>query len=321
MKILAVDDDPIILELLPVALREQGHCEVTTALSGAIALDVLSRTKVTFDVLLLDISMPEMDGITLCRRIRELPAYTSTPIIMLTALSDTLTIESAFGVGANDYITKPFDVKGIGARIQVAERMMRNTPKTVMADPKADYTHDDSAIHHLHINDPLKINGLNQHTDMFSLGNYLSQLARNKVASTSVFAVQICEFETFFRTCSSRELIILFSEVAKAVSFSAENKRLLGAYRGSGTFVYIAPDDLNFFWPEIERRVEYYLKCPGTLDFLDIDKKPTVIASRPCRPNASKTSRVRPTFERALLLLEKRATTLPYEDSLYESLY
>ncbi|MEP2427951.1 MAG: response regulator, partial [Tateyamaria sp.] len=81
MRILAVDDDPFIRELLPVVFREADYPYLTLADSGAAALDLLNSTKEHFDCLLLDIEMPEMDGITLCRRVRSMEAYQDTPIL------------------------------------------------------------------------------------------------------------------------------------------------------------------------------------------------------------------------------------------------
>jgi len=63
MKILVVDDDPVILDLLPTVLRQEGHQDISAATSGVGALDILSRSHDAFDVLVLDIMMTEMDGI------------------------------------------------------------------------------------------------------------------------------------------------------------------------------------------------------------------------------------------------------------------
>lgn len=309
MRILAVDDDPVILDLLPVALLEQGYKNVTTARSGAAALAMLETADVAYDVLILDISMPEMDGVTLCRRIRRLAAYHATPIIVLTANADILTIESAFGAGANDYITKPFDIKAIGTRVQIAERMMRGACKTFVVGGLANGIDEDQGTGALALEDPLKISGLLQHTDIFSLGNYLSQLARTKVDKTSVFALQICDFESIFNYCSPDELLYLLSEVANGVSWATKNRSLLGAYNGSGAFIYIAPDDMNDEWPAMEASVGEYLSNSGVLLFMKHHANASVVIGRPFRPNASKTNRVRPTFERALTAVERRLHT------------
>jgi CheY-like chemotaxis protein len=105
MRFLVVDDDPIVLKLIPMVLRQEGHEDIRVASTGMAALGILSNAIDPFDAILLDIEMPEMNGIDVCARIRQMPGYRSIPIIMLTARSDTGSIESAFSAGANDYIT------------------------------------------------------------------------------------------------------------------------------------------------------------------------------------------------------------------------
>jgi len=123
MKILAVDDDTLILDLLTTVLSNTGHKGVEVSSSAPKALQMVQRSDTPFDCLLLDIQMPDMDGIELCRAIRTVPGYEETPIIMLTAMTERSYIEEAFLAGATDYITKPFDVLEISARIRVAAKL------------------------------------------------------------------------------------------------------------------------------------------------------------------------------------------------------
>jgi len=306
MRVLVVDDDPVILDLLRVILQQEGHESIHVAESGQAALDILGRKDDVFDVLILDIAMPSMDGITLCRKIRDLPAYADTPIIMLTAKSDSLSIESAFAAGANDYITKPFDVKGIGVRIQIAERMMREGCKTYSIDSQKVLLTGTAGSHDFDLGDPVRINKISQHTDPFSLGNYLSQLARTRVDKTSVFAAKIGSFKDYYESCTSQELLVLISEVWNGISSSADNSRLLGAYVGSGTFICIATDDVQEVWPAMEHQIGSYLDNSEAVNTSGLSSGISVTLGRPFRPNASKTKRVRPTFDRALSLLERR---------------
>ena len=124
MRILSVDDDPIILELLVAVLASMGHTEVTTAESAVEAFEIIKNDPEPFDCFLLDIQMPEIDGIQLCKSLRFIPEYKRTPILMITAMSDKAYIERAFASGATDYVTKPFDIVELGARIKVAESLV-----------------------------------------------------------------------------------------------------------------------------------------------------------------------------------------------------
>ena len=123
MKILAVDDDPYILEILTMMAARAGFTDVSTSLSGEIALDMLNKGDVVFDCLLLDISMPDMDGIELCQLVRSMPAYRKTPVIMLTAMTEKDYIDRAFQAGATDYANKPFDIVELNARLRMAQEV------------------------------------------------------------------------------------------------------------------------------------------------------------------------------------------------------
>ena len=123
MRILAVDDDTHILEVLEAVLLDSGYQEVVTTASPLDALRIATNSTEIFDCLLLDIQMPEMDGIALCRRMRMIRGYEEIPIVMLTAMTEREYVARAFEAGATDYLTKPFDVLEIGARLRVASKL------------------------------------------------------------------------------------------------------------------------------------------------------------------------------------------------------
>src|SRR6266852_5231065 len=99
-RILVVDDDENILNL------EQKGFEVTTATGGAEALELLAGT--VFDLVLLDVMMPEVDGFTVCRKIKEDPRLKDIPVIFLTAKGGREALAEGFESGAVMYINKPF---------------------------------------------------------------------------------------------------------------------------------------------------------------------------------------------------------------------
>ncbi len=115
-KILVIDDDENLLRSLSVGLGKAGF-QVLTAINGNAGL------KTTFDahpdLVILDIGLPGMDGLETCQRLREL---SDTPIIMLTAFSDEEDIVKALSMGADDYITKPFGMAELIARIRTCLR-------------------------------------------------------------------------------------------------------------------------------------------------------------------------------------------------------
>ena len=113
-KILVVDDEPDILDLLKYNLSKEGF-DVKTALNGKKGVEVAKEFKP--DLILLDIMMPNQDGVETCRQMRELPELGSSHIIFLTARSEEYSEVAAFDAGADDYIIKPIKPRALLSRI------------------------------------------------------------------------------------------------------------------------------------------------------------------------------------------------------------
>lgn len=123
MGILLVDDSPAILLLLSTTLKRAGYSDVHFCNSGQAALDYLGiggAEPRDVDLILLDIVMPDMDGIEVCRRIKSLERYTDTPILMVTMREEAEVLQKAFVAGANDYIVKPVRELELLARMRSA---------------------------------------------------------------------------------------------------------------------------------------------------------------------------------------------------------
>jgi DNA-binding response OmpR family regulator len=115
-RILLVDDEQSVQKLLAYPLRKDGH-EVVSALDGREALDRFAEQR--FDLVVLDVMLPELDGIEVCRRLRD---ASQVPIIMLTARDDEGDKVLGLELGADDYITKPFSVREFRSRVRAALR-------------------------------------------------------------------------------------------------------------------------------------------------------------------------------------------------------
>jgi len=123
-----IDDSEDSRDLTEGALLSAGYTDIVTAGSGWEALKILdvgrvSQEKSTVDVALLDIVMPEMDGVEACARIRNDPRYADLPIIMVTSLHDMNSLANAFVAGATDYVTKPVNRVELVARVRAALRL------------------------------------------------------------------------------------------------------------------------------------------------------------------------------------------------------
>ncbi len=123
MRILAVDDDPIIQDLLRDSLAAQGQTDLTLASSAEEAVALLEAAKRPFETFLLDIHLPGSDGIDLCRQIRAQDRHRMTPIFMITASREPDMMHRAFDAGATDYVSKPFDSLELGTRVKLAQML------------------------------------------------------------------------------------------------------------------------------------------------------------------------------------------------------
>ncbi len=116
MKILVVDDDPGLLRTLGIGLRALGH-EVLPAADGRTALQAAHEDDP--DLVVLDLGLPDLDGVEVLRRLR---AWTPVPVIVLSARADSHDKVQALDLGADDYVTKPFGMDELAARIRAAGR-------------------------------------------------------------------------------------------------------------------------------------------------------------------------------------------------------
>ncbi|MFX0546388.1 response regulator [Roseovarius sp. S1116L3] len=244
MKILAVDDDPIILELLTQFVAASGTHKLITAESGSEALDIIRRVGLRqFDCFLLDIQMPGMDGIELTRAVRALPRYAEAPILMLTAMSDKRYVDAAFAAGAMDYVTKPFEMTELTGRLTLVERLVeaRKTrtnrifgPKpvdaeTLMLEPPQD----------LMLHEPVAIFDVESVIDYLAMENYVAQLSRSSLFGSTTFAFSIRQIEQLHTRLSAFEFYSLITDVAEVISDTLTGHQFLMSYAGNGTFVCV----------------------------------------------------------------------------------
>ncbi len=120
--ILVVDDVPANLTLLAGMLKEKGY-RVRPAPSGKLALKAVEHERP--DLILLDITMPEMDGFEVCRRLKQDVRFRDIPVIFISALTETLDKVKAFGSGGVDYVTKPFQFEEVEARVETHLKLRR----------------------------------------------------------------------------------------------------------------------------------------------------------------------------------------------------
>jgi CheY-like chemotaxis protein len=122
-RIMAIDDSDIAQEFIRSNLAELGFDDVVSYLHPGEALEAIQSGHADADLILLDIMMPDIDGIELCARIRGIDTWRDVPIIMLTSRTDMEALSRAFIAGANDFITKPFNRIELQARMKSCLRL------------------------------------------------------------------------------------------------------------------------------------------------------------------------------------------------------
>lgn len=125
-RILIVDDEKDIVDLIAYNLEKEGF-STTKAYDGESALQSIKKQKP--DLIILDLMLPKMNGLDVCRAVRHNPETSDLPIIMLTAKSDEVDKIIGLEVGADDYVTKPFSIKELIARVRSILRRLKNSEK------------------------------------------------------------------------------------------------------------------------------------------------------------------------------------------------
>ncbi|WP_226549568.1 response regulator [Celeribacter naphthalenivorans] len=307
MRILAVDDDPFILELLPMIGQKAGFDKMSTAPSGTAALDILANSEAPFECLLLDINMPGMDGIELCARVREVPSYRKVPIIMLTAMKEREFIDRAFEAGATDYASKPFDIVELRTRLRLAKELIAARQGHLEANDKSSQpTLSCESDTPPPLSDAVTIEGIKNLICEGALENYLKQLSNAGLGGSNIFAVKIHQIEAIHSRASMAEFSYALTEVTDAIFNALGATKPLMSYVGNGAFIVVSNT------PHFETSEKLESEIQNALDEknseydngepLDLE----VSAGSPLRPNTSAMLSVRDTFERAIARAQAR---------------
>ena len=134
-RILIVEDEADIRQILAYNLCQAGH-EVYTADRGAVALDLARKERP--DLVLLDLMLPDISGLEVCRQLKSDPALRDVPVMMLTARSEEIDRVVGFELGADDYVVKPFSVRELILRVQAVLRRVRPVVPSGSPDSEAE---------------------------------------------------------------------------------------------------------------------------------------------------------------------------------------
>jgi len=308
MRVLAVDDDPFILTLVEMISADVGILNVVTAESGEQAMRLLANNDTTFDYLLFDIRMPGMDGIELCRHVRQMSQYHETPIIMLTAMRDIENMGEAFRVGASDYTSKPFDVGELGLRLRRAQDTFAAQYNANLASGKS--TGDLSQ--QITMESPKRFgaiwrDGSSPLVDHMALSNYLIRLPREDMKNVQVFAININWPETFDTGSSSPQLAGLLEDVAAVAAVSLGPDRTIMAYTNDDYLLIATHSVALLSATNIEVNIERHLQDSAFDQRAYEAKGPVVSVGGPVQLQGAKQQRATFAIDRAIILSKNRA--------------
>jgi len=257
VKILIVDDDPHILDIVSEILSVSGDNEVTKALGGPAAKEILLCSGQLFDCFLLDIQMPTIDGIELCKFIREQEVYSRTPILMLTAMSDKKHVDRSFAAGANDYISKPFDFQELLARIGTARRISEDAKKLQLLQQQIQ---EDVPYHEglpkPGLSEALVLDDVANYLSVQTFENYTRQLNRGKFFSLSFLALQVVNIPEVYRRCTGIEFQHFVTDTADAIANTLNSNEAFFTYRGHGIYLVAFNRIRNSFCEEFAHDVQ-----------------------------------------------------------------
>lgn len=252
MRILAVDDDPIIHDLLRQSLSERGFSDITCAENAEDALDIIGTAGRRFETFLLDIQLPESDGIRLCERIRAIPEYKLAPIIMITGSRQPDLMERAFAAGATDYVTKPFDGLELATRVNLAAMLSRS----IMRERMNRHTlWELSRQTRISFDERVSLANVYGVSDFLEVENNLLRSAGGCYA-LSLMAVEICGARALYNAVKPSEFRQHLEQVATAISKSVDVTSTQIAYAGRGLFVLVKHGRKRNDLVELERQMQ-----------------------------------------------------------------
>lgn len=269
MRILAVDDDPVFLLLLEHILSSIGYTGLRCAGSGAEALALLRDRSESFDCLLLDIDMPEMTGIELCRRLRALPGYRDTPVVMITAMKTLQYVEGAFRAGANDYIHKPVDELEIRTRLRMVGDLLEERRRRTSVESRIS-TDFGLPVVNVGFEEAFPITEAGSTIALLALENYALTLGRLRLYGHTAVAFKVTNAESIFCATDGIGYVDTMANVAAAIDGALKSFNHLIAFAGKGEFVAMISQrcdiDPYMVQDSIEMALERYARLYQTLN-------------------------------------------------------
>lgn len=238
MRILAVDDDELIRDLLAEIFRATNFKDVVIVDSTDAAVQAIRNSYKPFDCFLIDIQMPGRNGVELCQALRRVEVFANTPILMLTAMSRKEHVDQSFFAGATDYVTKPFDPQELVSRLHAIEMLLEGTRRAAEARDRAEAAGRPVAKTRDYA-DAINIGTVPGLVDAGVLRNYATLLAANKRVRNCAFGVRIPELQRKFMLMSEKGFGDYIADLSRVILNTLSASEPFMTYVGSGTFVCV----------------------------------------------------------------------------------
>ncbi|WP_372884223.1 PleD family two-component system response regulator [Shimia sp.] len=235
MRIMVVDDDPLFKELIFSALTSMGFDEPAYAASAEQALQLAEEAEEPFDTFLLDINLPEKNGVELCGDLRQLPDYRTTPIIMITASRKSHLMEEAFAAGATDFVNKPIDGLELGTRVKVAGMLN----ESMRREKQIRYTLDDlTEMTRVQFHERVALPGIAGVEDYLELENSLLRMMRACYAM-SIYSIHVVSAKNVYDNHAAPYFVDYLKNIAKLLADTLAGQKTVISYVGRGVFLCV----------------------------------------------------------------------------------
>lgn len=255
VRILAVDDDPVILDILGVALEDNGFDDITFAASAEDALELIEIAKVPYDVFLLDIMLPETSGIEVCAKLRTLERYRATPVIMITASRSRDMMSRAFEAGATDFVSKPFDPLELVTRIRLAAMLNDSQQRERVSSAALEAL---GRLAEVSFDEPFDLHPRPCVKRFLSLENELLRRGDSRLDVT-LFSVQIDNALGFYRGSTPAQFRAGIEVVSHALSDVIDAQKCYFAYAGRGTMFVVVHEGTTLKQADLLRGTNHAL--------------------------------------------------------------
>lgn len=248
MRILAVDDDPVMLDLLGSSLEASGFDDITFATTAEDALELIEIADQPYEIFLLDIMLPGTSGIEVCKRLRKYKWYRATPVLMITASRARDMMARAFEAGATDFVSKPFDALELVTRIRLAamlndsrQREKMNAAAVEQLDRMSEVSFDERF-------DLMPGPGVK---GFYALENEMLRRA-DALNEVSLFSVQIDNALGFFRGSRPAQFRAGIDAAAQALAEVIDTDYIRFAYAGRGAMIGVAHAQAEIFPGQVQ---------------------------------------------------------------------